>query len=224
MTFEFSEHESSFQEEYYAVSQSSVCDSSNGGLNCDRLDTAHDNGVRFLFATITGLIWSLLTLCIVSFHGATKRLQRSTITKVFSCCLVTGFIPIILMITFQIMFSDHSAFCGMNDIFDALIEENLNVKVIDPTYYDCIFKNSDISQFPITWMPGFINSLLILLLCIYKPLSPLVRRICNTCSCCVNRKISDSVLHVNRYFSFGNTPSGNRRFAPPKRRFSGSLN
>mmetsp|Transcript_74088 Transcript_74088/g.66672 ORF Transcript_74088/g.66672 Transcript_74088/m.66672 type:complete len:332 (+) Transcript_74088:72-1067(+) len=225
MTFEFNEDYSSFKDEYYAVSQSSVCDPNNGGVNCDKLDNAHNNGVRFLFACITGMIWSLLTLCIVSFHGATKRLQKSTITKVFSGCLCIGFIPVILMIIFQIMFSDNSAFCGMGDTFDLLIEEGLDVTVVDSTYHDCIFKNSDISQFPITWIPGLIMVLLLLLICIYKPLSPLVRRICQTCSCCVNRKVSDSVLHVGRYFSFGGSPSGsNRRFNPPKRRFSGSLN
>lgn len=224
MTFDVSHH-SSFQEEYYAVSQSEVCDTNNNGTSCTKLDNAHNNGVRFLFAVISGMILSLLTLCVVSFHGVTKRLQKSTITKVFGCCLIFGFIPIILMIIFQIMFSDNSAFCGMDDIFDILIEENLNVAVIDHTYYNCQFKNSDISQFPITWIPGLINLLLLLLLCIYKPISPLIRRICNTCSCCVNRKVSDSVLHVNRYFSFGNTPDGtNRKLAAPPRRFSGSLN
>ena len=230
MTINVEGHKS-FTEEYYAVSQSSVCDTQDSeGVNCDKLTRTHSNGVEFFFSCITGLIWSLLALCIVSFHGSHKKLRKSSITKVFSFCICIGFIPVILIIIFQIDFSGDSAFCGMNDIFDELIENKLNIIISSSSYYNCDYKNSEIvNGFPVSWMPGFIMILLLLLLCLYKPLSPFFRRVLNTCSCCVNRKVSDSVIHVPRYFSFSGsirtTPKAQQaRFKGPPRKFSGSLN
>lgn len=209
----------SFKEEYYALSRSSICCQSvdlNGTdcANCSKLDRVHDDGVRFFFSCIGGLAWSLLTLCTVSLHGATPRLKKWTATKWTVTCLFIGFIPECLIILFQIWFSGDNAFCGMDIVFDAVIDDHLKeeLELIDAVYFNCDYKNSDILSFPISWIPGCIMVLVLMLLCLYKPLSPMVRRILNTCSCCVNRKVSDSVIPVSRYFSFSGTAD-----APQKR-------
>ncbi len=262
-----------FKAEYYAVSTSSICDhhsASNmstaelsfdtvsNGTDCSSLERVHANGVRFFFASIGGLIWSLLFLCTVSLHGATRRLRKWTVSKLAASCLLFGFIPEILIIMFQIWFSDKDAFCGMDTVFDAVIEDHLEeghlgedhftdvvevdlgeglfavdnvantINLVDGVYFDCDYKNSNIASFPITWIPGCIMVLLLMLLCLYKPLSPMVRRILNACSCCVNRKVSDSIIPVARYFSFSGTAdaqsAAKKRIIAHKRRGSTSLN
>ena len=229
MSFDVSNHKE-FKEEYYAVSISATCKE----INCSKLDKTHDNGVRFFFSCIGGLIWSILAVCAVSIHGISVKLKKSTISKVFASCLCIGLIPEILIIVFQIMFSDADAFCGMYDVFDELIEEHISTQdtgyvVISSNYPSgsCQYKNSNISSFPITWIPGVIMLLLFMLLCVYKPLSPFVRRIFNTCSCCVDRKISDSVIPVKRYFSFSGRDAKQSFTSRAKfisRKYSGSVN
>lgn len=226
----------SFQAEYYAVSSSSICDhhaapnmtsdTASNGTDCSSLERVHENGVRFFFASIGGLIWSLLFLCTVSLHGATRRLRKWTVSKLAASCLLIGFIPEMLIIIFQIWFSDKDAFCGMDAVFDAVIGDHLeeDLYLIDGVYFDCDYKNSNIASFPITWIPGCIMVLLLMLLCLYKPLSPMVRRILNACSCCVNRKVSDSIIPVARYFSFSGTADAKKRIIAHKRRGSTSLN